>query len=169
MSSNFCGIQTNFLQVSGFQLILPRFPKAQYFSTDFVLPSISLPAANIPTPFTDLKVAGDKPIFDTMQFTFMVSEDMGNYEEVQKWISNIGYATSYTDYTNYSNKDSHQPLGEQDAKVLILTNKGNALRTITFYDAIPIGLSALQFTTQSPDAEYIKATVSMAYTRFDLV
>ena len=167
--STFCGIQTNFLQVSGFQLVLPRFPTAQYFSTDFVMPSVQLPVASMATPFVDLRLAGDKPVFETMQFSFMVDEHMMNYDEIFKWLTNIGYANSHEDYTQYSNKDKHQPLGEQDAKVIVLSNKGNALRTVTFYDAIPVSLSALQFTTQDADTTYIKATVGMAYTRFDLV
>lgn len=167
MSSSFCGIQTNFLQTAGFQLVLPRFPSAQYFSTDFVLPAVQLPAATMATPYSNMPLAGDKPVFDEMTFSFMVDEHMTNYEEIFNWIKSIGYAASHADYNRYTNKDKHQPLGEQDAKVILMTNKGNPVRTITFYDAIPVGLSPLQFSTQDPDTSYIKASVTMAYTYFD--
>lgn len=169
MSSSFCGIQTNFLQTAGFQLVLPRFPMAQYFSTDFTLPAIQLPPAQMATPYTNMPLAGDKPVFGEMSFQFIVDEQMLNYEEILKWIKSIGYATGHDAYTQYTNRDKHQPLGEQDAKVILMTNKGNPVRTVTFFDAIPTGLGPLQFSTQDSDTTYIKASVTMAYTHFELV
>jgi hypothetical protein len=84
-----------------------------------------------------------------------------------KWIHSIGFAESYTNYTSYQNKDApHQSLGEQDAKVIVLSSKGNPIRTITFYDAIPISLSGMEFTSQDPETNYVKASVVMAYSRY---
>jgi len=162
-----CGQQTNFLQANSFQLLLPRFPVAQYYNTDFVLPQVSLPNSNVATPFTDLRIAGDKPIFDPLVFSFMIDEAMSNYTEIFDWITKIGFAESYQNFTNYPNKDQHQQLGEQDAKIMILSNKGNITKSITFYDAIPISLSGIEFVTQSPDTTYMKASVTMVYSRFD--
>jgi hypothetical protein len=163
-----CGIQINPMQNNGYQLVLPRFPVAQYFNTDFVLPQVSLPSATVATPFSDMPVAGDKPIFQPLVFSFLVDEGMNNYTEILDWINNIGFSGSYEDYVNYSNKEApHQTLGEQDAKVIILSNKGNPIKTITFYDAIPVNLSSISYTTQDAGTSYVKATVTMAYTRFE--
>lgn len=162
-----CELQTSLLQTNSFQLVLPRFPKTEFFSTDFVMPQLALPAANVATPFTNLPFAGDKPVFSPMQFNFMVNEDMSNFEEVYNWIHSIGFAESYDNYNNYQNKDlPHQILGEQDAKVIILSSKGNPIRTITFFDAIPISLSGMQFTSQDPETNYVKASVAMSYSRY---
>jgi hypothetical protein len=163
-----CGIQTNPMQNNAYQLVLPRFPKTQFFATDFALPNIRLNAAIVNTPFTSMPFAGDKPMFDPFTFNFIVNEDMGNYQEVFDWINGIGFSESYDSYKNYTNKDSpHQSLGEQDAKVIVLTNKGNALKTIVFHDAIPIALGGMTaFSSQDQDTSYVKASVTMAYTRF---
>lgn len=163
-----CGLQTNYLQASNFQLVLPRFPHVQYYSTDFVLPSILLPAARAATPYVDMKFAGDKPIFEPLSFKFIVDEKMSNYLEVFNWLTKIGYATSHSDYKNYTNKSNEQPLGEQDAKLIILTNKGNPIKVITFYDAIPTSLSQIQFSSQLPDVVYPSSTITMEYTHFDI-
>lgn len=163
-----CGIQTNALQINAFQLVLPRFPLVQYFAQDFQLPNLQLPLAQVATPFSDMPIAGDKPIFAPFTFNFLVNEDMSNFEEVQKWIVSIGFAESNDMFSNYQNKDNVQRLGEQDAKVLILDSKGNPIRTITFYDAIPIALSGMEFTTQNTDTNYLKASVTMAYTHYQL-
>lgn len=163
-----CGIQMSVMQNNAYQLVLPRFPQAQYFNTSFSIPGVQLPNATMATPFTDMPLAGDKPIFAPMEFEFLISEGMENYIEILNWINSIGFSGSYSDYTNYANKDApHQSLGEQDAKVIILSNKGNPLKTITFYDAIPISLSNVSMTTQDPTTSYLKASVVMAYTRFE--
>lgn len=163
-----CGIQLTLMQDNAYQLVLPRFPLAQYFNTSFQIPSVQLPNATMATPFTDMPIAGDKPIFQPMVFEFMISEGMENYIEILDWMNSIGFSGSYDDYTNYANKDApHQKLGEQDAKVIILSNKGNPLKTITFYDAIPIALSNVSMTTQDGTTTYLKAAVTMAYTRFE--
>jgi len=163
-----CGIQINALQNHAYQLVLPRFPLVEYFATDFRMPELVLPQATAATPFTDLPLAGDKPVFNPMSFEFMVNEDMSNFEEIQKWMFSIGFADSYATFRQYGNKEApHQSLGEQDAKVIILSSKGNPLRVITFYDAIPISLSGMQFTSQDPETNFVKASVTMAYSRYE--
>lgn len=162
-----CGANINFLQNTSYQLILPRFPYVQYFATDFVIPEIKLPMANVSTPFTDLRIAGDKPEFEVMTFNFMVDENMTNYMEVFNWLNSIGFSEDYSDYTSYTNKDKSQPLGEQDVKVVVMSSKSNPIQTITFKDAIPIALSGLPFTSQDPETNYVKASLTMAYTKFE--
>jgi len=162
-----CGATTNFLQTNSYQLILPRFPRVQYFSTDFVLPEIQLQPAYSSTPYTDLKFAGDKPMFGAMTFTFMVDETMKNYEEVFNWMNGIGFSSDHSDYTNFENKSSAQPLGEQDAKVVVMSSKSNPVRSLTFFDAIPTALSGFQMTSQDPETNYVKASLTMVYTRFE--
>lgn len=162
-----CGLTTNFLQNNAYQLILPRFPLVQYYSTDFILPEVNLPVATAATPYTDLRFAGDKPQFGQMTFNFMIDENLANYEEVFNWLNSIGFAESQIDYTNYTNKDPVQPLGEQDVKVVVLSSKGNPIKSITFFDAIPVALSGWPFTTQDQETHYVKASLTMAYTRFE--
>lgn len=162
-----CGATTNFLQDNSYQLILPRFPNVQYYSTDFVVPEISLGIATAPTPYVDLRFAGDKPAFAPMTFNFLVDENMHNYQEVLDWINGIGFSSDYKDFSSFKNKSSVQPLGEQDAKVVIMSSKSNPLRSITFFDAIPIALSGFSMTSQNSQTTYVKASLTMIYTRFE--
>jgi hypothetical protein len=165
-----CDLQTNYLQNNGFQLILPRFPLVTFYSQNFSLPEMSLPPANIPTPFSDMRIAGDKIEFSPFTFQFIVDDQMRNYEEIQKWIFSIGFATSRQDYVKYKNKgEKVERLGEQDAVVSILSSKGNPTRHIKFYDAIPISLSGIEFTTQDTSTNYVMASATFAYTYFDFI
>ena len=121
----------------------------------------------VPTPFTDLRIAGDKPEFGLMEFNFLVDENMTNYKEVFDWLNSIGFSEDYSDYKNYANRDKAQPLGEQDVKVVVLSSKSNPIQTLTFKDAIPIALSGLPLTSQDPQTNYVKASLTMVYTKFE--
>ena len=166
---NLCDLQTNYLQNNGFQLILPRFPLVTFFAQNFTLPSISLPPANIATPFSKLPMAGDEIEFEPFTFQFIVDDRMKNYQEIHEWMTKIGFSKSYDDFKNYQNKNNHgaEILGEQDAKVAILSAKSNPTAHITFFDSIPISLSGAEFTTQDSQTNYIMATATFAYTRFE--
>lgn len=164
-----CGIQPNFLQSNSYQLILPRFPKVQYFATDFVIPDIELPFATAPTPYTDMRLPGDKPVFGLMNFNFMVDDTLSNYKEVFDWLNSIGTSNTQIDYTNFTNKDSHQPLGEQDAMVMILSSKGNPIGGFRFLDSFPVALGGMPMTSQDPGTNYVKVALTMAYTRFEFL
>lgn len=165
-----CGLQTNYLQNNGFQLILPRFPLVTFYSQNFSLPQMELPPADVPTPFSNMKIAGDKVNFEPFTFQFIVDDQLKNYEEIQKWMFSIGFATSHDDYSKYSNKgDKTQLLGEQDAVVAFLSSKGNPTRHIKFFNAIPIALSGIEFTTQDPSTNYVMASATFAYDYFDFI
>ena len=162
-----CEIETTLLQNTSYQLVLPRFPKTQFFATNFVLPDISLPSVNVATPFVNLPMAGDKPMFSPMRFNFLVNADMSNFQELHDWMHGIGFTESYTSYTQYSNKTlPHQSLGEQDAKVIVLNTNGSTARTITFFDAIPISLGGIDFDSQDQNTTYVKASVAMVYSHY---
>jgi hypothetical protein len=165
---NLCELQTNYLQNNGFQLILPRFPLVTYYAQNFQFPSINLPPATVANPFTKMPLAGDEIEFEPFSFQFIVDDRMQNYREIHDWITRVGFAESYEKFTSYENKNNNgsQLLGEQDAKVAILSAKSNPTAHITFYDAIPIALSGAEFTTQDAQTNYIMATATFAYTHF---
>lgn len=169
MTNRLCDLQTNYLQTNGFQLILPRFPLVTFYSTSFSMPSVGLDAAKLATPLSNIAVPGDKLAFAPFQFQFMIDDRMQNYREIHDWLLSIGMGTSHQRFTNYENKgqDKHQTLGEQDAKVVILSSKSNPVAHITFHDAFPISLGGMEFNVQDPQTTYMMATAAFEYTYFD--
>ncbi len=168
MANQLCDLQTNYLQNNSYQLILPRFPLVTFYSNNFVLPAMDLPEANMSTPYSDIKAPGDKITYQPFTFQFLVDGSMQNYREIQKWMVNISVAKEHSDFRNYSNRSApEQTLGQQDAKVSILSGKSNPIAHITFYDAFPINLSGFDFTSQAPTTDYVMAQATFAYTYFD--
>lgn len=168
MANQLCDLQTNYLQTNSYQLILPRFPLVTFYSTSFVLPSMELPSAGFATPYSDIKSPGDKVMYQDFTFQFIVDGNLDNYREIQKWMLNISVARDNADFTNYPNRNAPaQTLGQQDAKVAILSSKSNPIAHITFYDAFPTSLGGFEFTAQDPTTNYVMAQATFAYTYFD--
>lgn len=160
---------TNYLQNSSFMMTIPKFPNVQFYGQSISIPQISLNSASVGTPFVNIPLAGDKPEFSPLTVNFIIDEKMNNYYEVFNWIKSIGFAESNTDYTNYANKNVYQQLGEQDVSVFVMDGRNNLARTIVFYDAIPIGLSTIELTSQDTSTNYTYGSATFAYTYYDFV
>lgn len=160
---------TNFLQNSSFMMTIPRFPNVQFYGQSIAIPQISLNNAVVGTPFVNIPVAGDKAEFSPLTVNFIIDETLNNYYEVFNWMKSIGFVKDNADYTNYTNKNQYQQLGEQDISVSIMDGRNNLARTIVFYDAIPIGLSTIDLTSQDTSTNYTYGSATFAYTYYDFV
>ncbi|HET8688829.1 MAG TPA: hypothetical protein VFM18_19635 [Methanosarcina sp.] len=154
---------SNFLQTNNFMLVIPSFEATRFLSTRFVIPNINLPSARADTPFSTLKFAGDKVEFSPLEFEFIIDETMTNYTEVYQWLVDISYTESFDAFKSYQKKSNYQPLGEQDIKVIILDSKNNPIKTFTFYNAIPIGLSTGEMQSTVSEVDYMRASVIFDY------
>lgn len=167
MNSSFDTFQSsNFLQTNQFILVIPSFEATRFMATTFNIPGISLPSVGADSPFSKMKFAGDKADFAGLEFEFLIDETMTNYMEINSWLMGISYTESFEDYKNYPKKSAHQKLGEQDIKVIILDSKNNPIRTLTFYNAIPVALSTGSMTSTVTDVDYMRATVMFDYDYF---
>lgn len=129
---------------------------------------MELPSAQTSNPFSDIKHPGDKVIYAPFTFQFIVDGNLDNYREIQKWMLNISVARDNTDFTNYQNRSApSQTLGQQDARVAILSSKSNPITHLTFFDAFPIALSGFDFTSQDPTTNYVMAQATFDYTYFE--
>jgi hypothetical protein len=168
INPNLCNVNGNFLMNNGYQLIIPKFPHVQFFANAFTFPGLTLPMSKIENPFTAIPVPGEKVEYEPITITFIVDEDLNNYEEVYKWLTSIAFDTDNLKFTTYQGKNSGQELGQQDIKVITLTNKGNKNVVFTFIDAIPVSLSGFSMTQQDPITNYVQATVTFEYTNFTI-
>ena len=147
----------NFLSPVGFQFKVnaQQFPNVEYFCTAVTLPSISMSEATVPYKGVNIGMSGDRMTFDELAIRFNVTEDMDNYIEMFNWMHNV----------------LGDPKGESykfDATLSILTSHNNVSKDISFKDCFPTSLSAIEFSTQQTDIEYLQADVSFKYTYFEI-
>lgn len=147
----------NFLSPVGFQFTVnaQQFPNVEYFCTAVTLPGISLQESSVPYRGVNIAMTGDRMNFDELAIRFNVTEDMENYIEMYNWMHNI----------------IQDPKGESykfDATLAILSSHNNVTKEIIFKDCFPTSLSAVEFSTQQTDVEYLQADVSLKYTYYEI-
>ena len=173
-----------------FKFQILKLPKVEYFCTAVNLPGLSLNTVQQPTPLADIPLPGEKLSFGDLEMTFMVDENLENYQEISGWLFGLGFPKSRTQFANLveaekdrfptNGKDSQttdagkvkygaQPIGPvfSDATLNILSSKNRANIEVRFNNVFPVSLSGLQFTQQATDVYYLSATVTFQYKLYE--
>ena len=99
-------------------------------------------------------MTGDRIAFGDLAIRFNITEDMENYIEMFNWMHNI---------INKGEKF------KSDATLAILSSHNNVSKRIKFKGIFPTSLDSLDFNAQNPTVEYLQATVTFAYTNFEIL
>jgi hypothetical protein len=173
-----------------FKFNIIKLPKVEYFCTQVNLPGISL-ADNYtqPTPFRNIPLPGEKLEYEPLAMTFLVDENLENYQEIHGWLRGLGFPGGYNEFKNLLDAGAdrfptskNSSLGDagrtkfnapnqggifSDATLNILTSKNNPVTEVRFSDLFPISLSSLQYNQQANDTDYLTATVTFNYKLYD--
>lgn len=149
-------LNKNFLSPVGFQFVINRkkFSNIEYFCTGVTLPSVSLSQAPVPYKGVNYSEVGDRLEFADLSITFNVTEDMENYVETFEWMQDCISLNVNT---------------SEDAELIILNSHNNVSKRIKFKGIFPTSLDSLDFNAQNPTVEYLQATVTFAYTNFEIL
>lgn len=163
---------TNFLQSTKFVLTFPRISNTQYFCQEVILPGISTSYAVYPTPFVDLPVPGDKLVYEPLNITFIINEDLQSWLDIHNWLRGLTFPTDFSEYRNLKNLSSvsySSPKPQYSDGVLnVLSALNNQKLTVKFTDVFPISLSAIQFNATDADTPTMTATASFKYSWYDI-
>ena len=173
-----------------FKFSIIKLPKVEYFCTAVNLPGVSL-ADNYsqPTPFRDIPLPGEKLSYDRLTMTFLVDENLENYQEIHGWLRGLGFPGGHNEFKNLLDAgvdrfptSKNSVLGDagrskfaapntggifSDATLNILTSKNNPVTEVRFSDVFPISLSGLQYSQQNNDTDYLTATVTFDYLNYE--
>lgn len=173
MSSNTNDVRvTNYNQLENksIQLIIERTPYINYFCTSASIPGISTQSVPRFSPFSDVKVHGDKAIFQPLIVNFIVDEEMNNWWEIYSWIRSYSHPESFDEYKDDSvTQNNLFPSKFSPATLLISNNKYNVKKEFRFLDCFPIDLSDVVFDNQISDTQVQIATATFEYTVYDMV
>ena len=177
------------------RLAFNRVPKTTWFCTTANIPGVTLGEAQYPTPMSDMFIAGDKLTFDTLNITFIVDEELQNYRELWEWLTGIGSPVKHTQWsdvlskgdgltTTFSAIGTDDQLDSRTASVmqsgtstesnlysdstLIVYNSKNIPKVeVKFKNMFPTSLSSLDYSQESSDVEYFKASASFRYLYYE--
>lgn len=162
----------NLLHPNKFQLNFSRLPNTQFFCQTVGLPGVSMSEVMRTTPFVDLYSPGEKIIYDLLNVTFIVDEDLQTWLEIHNWIRGMTFPTDFKEYQQLATLSKFSnPVKPQysDCTLTLLTSANNPNYRVQFYDVFPTTLSSIMFSsTDTPDTTMTAdVTFRFAYYNID--
>jgi len=172
-----------------FKFNVIKLPKVEYFCTSVNIPGISINYVEQQTPLKDIPHPGEKLKYSDLQVSFIVDENLENYQEIHGWLVGLGFPDNHSDYNTLieagkdrfptSKSSVSNELGKirypapsqgaalSDATLMVLTNKNNPVVEVRFKDIFPISLSNLEYNQQATDINYLTAQVTFKYSIYN--
>ena len=178
--------QLDYASPTQFRFGIHQLPKVEFFTVSANLPGISAGVVTHATPFKDIPTMGEKLEYENLSISFIVDEYLENYISLHNWMVGIGFQKSREQFRTFRDVTSNTPAGGKtpsvdiigsatpdkamysDAFLQILSNKNNPIVEVSFENAFPISLSALDFTQTATDVEYLVATAEFAYQIYEI-
>ena len=178
--------QLDYASPTQFRFGIHQLPKVEFFTVSANLPGISAGTNTHATPFKDIPTMGEKLEYENLSISFIVDEYLENYISLHNWMVGIGFPENREQFRTFRDVTSNTPASGKtpptdlvgkaipdiamysDAFLQILSNKNNPILEVSFENAFPISLSALDFTQTATDVEYLVATAEFAYQIYEI-
>ncbi len=156
-------INKSILNKNNFRLLIEKVPTVEYYVQTVSIPGLSFNETVQPIGVgVDAYFHGDKVEFETLNVTFLVDEDLKNFQEMYNWITQIVPVADPTDYERLtggkkstlgvSAMDGDELKTSSQITLVTNTNKNIPNRYFRFYDAFPISLGALEMQSGAETA-----------------
>lgn len=166
----------NFLQQNKFVLNFGRAPSIQFFCQSVSVPGISLSEVPQFTPFVDVYVPGEKAIYDLLNVTFIVDEELKGWLEIHDWIRAMTFPKDFEEYRNLgrlsriasATKAASDKPQYSDASVTILSSSNKPYFKFKYYDCFPTSLSTFVMGANDSPESTMSADATFRYSYFDV-
>lgn len=145
----------NFLSNLGFKLVIDGYPNTTFFCQSVSLPGLTIGDATVNLPQSNWQFVGDKYVYNPLEVSMIVDEDMENYLEIYTWMNRI--ITAADVYSEIKR-----------ASVVILSSHNNPIKTFSFNNVFPISISNLDLSYIQTDVEYATTSITFAYSTFEV-
>jgi hypothetical protein len=153
-------INTNLALNTNFRFLLKKVPNVTYFCTSITTPSSSAnPISYDYITATPLKIPGGSASTD-VSIRFIIDEEFKNYMEMVKWFR------SGAPYRDFKEIVPEHLAGPSDGVMLLLNNKKNPFKRITYRNMIPTQLSGFSLSHAESEPSVLTATVTFVFDTF---
>jgi hypothetical protein len=164
----------NILQPNKFILNFSRAPSMQYFCQSVSIPGIALSEVPQTNPFVDVYLPGEKAIYDILNVTFLIDEELQAWKEMHDWIRAMTFPFDFNEYKSLNQLNRiaggiQKPKPQySDASITVLASSNLPYYRFKFYDCFPTSVSAFILSaTDSPDTT-MSADASFRYSYYDI-
>lgn len=119
-----------------FLITISKFPETQYAAVSSNLPNVQLGSIQQPISHRLVNIVGEMITYGDWSFTLKLDEYYSSYLEIWNWIHEIASSDNRADYPRPEDNDLYA-----DGTLTILTNNGNPLFHVNYYDIFPVSLT----------------------------
>lgn len=167
-------VNPNFLHPNKFQLAFSRIPNVQFFGQVVNVPGVSLVEIPKYNPFVELYSPGEKIVYDVLNVTFLVDEDMVTWKSIHDWIRAMTFPHDFSEYRNLVNTGN--PIGIpnpkfpqfSDATLTLLSSANEPNFRFSFVDIFPTNLSTFSVSSADDPNNTITCDATFRYSWFDV-
>lgn len=152
---------TNYLSPVSFKIIIDRLPNVEFFTQRVNLPSLSMSAPQQASPLHNIYKTPDRIEYAELDLSFIVDENMENYNEILSWMEGMGTPQSSDQRLNLE-KSKYGAVS--DISILIENSSRNSNIKFNFTECFPIALSGIALDVTGTDVIYPEVNVTMRYT-----
>ena len=154
----------SYLSPVGFRFAIQRLPHVNYFCQAASIPGLSTTAIPVEYSVSRIFLEGLKPEFEDLSIRFVVDEYMKNWEEIYDWIIGLSPSSSLEQKATYLEKNERFSTGI----LTLMTGSMNPQMEFHFHDVFPTNLTALEFDSTATDVEYLSASATFRYQRYEI-
>lgn len=167
----------NPLQPNKFLLTFGRSPNVQYFCQTVTVPGISLSEAVITNPFIDLYSPGEKAVYDLLNITFVIDEELRGWLEIHDWIRAMTFPKEFEEYQRLPRLNKYQSAANDinkkfpqfsDASLTLYSSSYKEYYRFKFHEVFPTTLSTFIMNTQDGPDNILTADATFRYSYYDV-
>ena len=155
----------NYLQNNAFNFTLNRIPETTFRVVECSIPSLTVPPAQGGAIGSPQYFPGTSNEFDVFPCRFIVDEDLKNYEEIYRWITQQRYHIG----KDFAPKNEYEKSLVSDGTLITMTNSSTPNRIFRFFDMFPISIGAINFDTTIDSPVPVMCEVEFRYSYFYMV
>ena len=155
----------DFLKNNGFTFSLERLPQTMFRVVACDVPAISIPAPVGGFPGATQYFSGTNEEFDELSMSFLVDDDLKNYEEIYRWITQQKFAVRKKEFTP---KNEVESFLYSDGTLVTMNNASNPNRVFSFKNLFPVSLGNLHFDTSVTEPQPVTCEVNFRYSYIEL-
>jgi hypothetical protein len=166
-------ININPLRLTGYNFSISKLPDLPFFIQEVEIPSISLGVSRQSTSVHDLKIPGETMEYAELTFSFVVDEEMKNWNAIYYWLVALGYPEGHEMYRRFVESSKNMGYSElsksySDGFLTILDNANNPKQTFTFVDMFPISLTGIRYDSTQQEATTAIAQATFEYNYYTI-
>ena len=164
---------TDLLQSAKYIFSIPRLTSTQFFCQTVNVPGISMGFKEQPTPFSDLRIPGDKLNYEDLTIQFLLDEELYSWISIHDWIRGITFPAEFDEYNNLKHLSRFSEISTfpqyADAELITLSANNQQKVKFHFYELFPVSISGFTMDIKVGSEATMTATATFKYKRFDIV